>query len=43
MTPSEKAKMLAGELYDGNAPEIQAELAATSQASNRPGLRVAKA
>jgi maltose O-acetyltransferase len=29
MTRSEKDKMLAGDLYDGNAPEIQAELAAT--------------
>jgi Maltose acetyltransferase len=26
---SEKDKMLAGELYDASAPEIQAELAAT--------------
>jgi maltose O-acetyltransferase len=28
MTRTEKDKMLAGELYDANAPEIQAELAA---------------
>ena len=29
MTHTEKEKMLAGELYDASAPEIQAELAAT--------------
>ena len=29
MARSEKDKMLAGELYDASAPEIQAELAAT--------------
>ena len=29
MTRTEKDKMLAGELYDASAPEIQAELTAT--------------
>ncbi|MGH3185420.1 MAG: maltose acetyltransferase domain-containing protein, partial [Streptosporangiaceae bacterium] len=29
MPRTEKDKMLAGELYDAGAPEIQAELAAT--------------
>ena len=29
MVRTEKDKMLAGELYDANAPEIQAELATT--------------
>ena len=28
---TEKDKMLAGELYDASAPEIQAELAATDR------------
>ena len=29
MSRTEKEKMLAGELYDANAPEIQADLTAT--------------
>ena len=29
--PTEKDKMLAGELYDPSAPEIQADLAATQR------------
>lgn len=31
MTRTEKDKMLAGDLYDANAPELQAELAATQK------------